>query len=123
MAETLKKILIAEDEASIARALELKLTKLGYEVALANNGEVALRLLKQQSFNLLLLDLIMPVLDGFGVLEAMKAEKIKVPVLVCSNLGQDEDIKKAKALGASDYIVKSDTPISQIVQRIEKIIK
>jgi len=123
MAGKLKKILIAEDEASIARALELKLTKLGYEVTLANNGEVTLQLLKQKDFNLLLLDLIMPILDGFGVLEAMQAEKIKVPVLVCSNLGQDEDIKKAKALGASDYIIKSDTPISQIVQRIEKIIK
>lgn len=123
MANTTKKILIAEDETSIAKALELKLSKLGYKITIAPNGEEALNYLRKESFNLLLLDLIMPRLDGFGVLEAIKAEKIKVPVLVSSNLGQAEDIKKTQALGAADYVVKSNTPISEIVIKVQAIIK
>ncbi len=123
MAGTGKRILIAEDENSIARALELKLTKLGYQVNIAINGEEAVKKMTEEPFDLLLLDLIMPRLDGFGVLERMKEQRITTPVLVSSNLGQAEDIKRATALGATDYIIKSNTPISEIVARVQKIIK
>ncbi len=123
MAVAKKNILIAEDESSLARALELKLNKLDYQVVIVSNGEEAVNQLSTNKFNIVLLDLIMPRLDGFGVLEKLKALKIKVPVIVCSNLGQAEDLKRAKELGAMDYLVKSDTPINGIVDRIKKFIK
>lgn len=116
-------ILVAEDEPAIAKALELKLTHAGYEVTLAPDGAAALELMKKGSFDMLLLDLIMPKTDGFGVLEALKEKKSKVPVIVLTNLGQEEDLKRVKALGASDYFVKADTPIADVVSHVEGKLK
>ena len=120
MAETQKKILVAEDERPIARALELKLTAAGYSVTVVFNGEDAVSELSKNDFDLLLLDLIMPKVDGFGVLESMRVKKITVPVIVLSNLSQEEDLKRAKELGVADYFVKSDNPISEIVDHVRK---
>ena len=114
-----KLILIVEDERPLAHALEMKLKGQGYETQVATNGSDALAELKKKNFALVLLDLIMPVMDGFAVLEEMKKEKIKVPVIVLSNLGQDEDRAKAKSLGAIDYFVKSNTPIAEILVRVK----
>jgi DNA-binding response OmpR family regulator len=121
MAESEKqKILIAEDEKSISRALELKLNHLGYIVTVANNGEEAIEFLKKEKFNLLLLDLVMPKKDGFAVLKEMQFTGDKTPVIVSSNLSQPEDAIKVKGMGAKDYLVKSNTPISEVVERIRK---
>jgi len=116
-----KKILIAEDEKPLSRALELKLTSEGYEVSAAYNGKEAINKLKAEKFDLLLLDLVMPELDGFGVLEAIKKEGIKVSTIVLTNLSQDQDKEKVKKLGAKDFFIKSDSPISSIVQIVKKI--
>ncbi|OGJ67929.1 hypothetical protein A3J34_03205 [Candidatus Peribacteria bacterium RIFCSPLOWO2_02_FULL_51_10] len=97
----------------------MKLKRQGYETQVATNGSDALAELKKKNFALVLLDLIMPVMDGFAVLEEMKKGKIKVPVIVLSNLGQDEDRAKAKSLGAIDYFVKSNTPIAEILVRVK----
>lgn len=113
------RILVAEDEPAIAKALELKLTHAGYKVELAADGEEALEKLADGKFNLLLLDLIMPKKDGFGVLEAIQSGKHKVPVIVLTNLGQEEDLERAKKLGATDYFVKADTPIAEVVSHVE----
>ncbi len=113
------RILVAEDEPAIAKALELKLTHAGYKVELAADGEEALEKLADGKFNLLLLDLIMPKKDGFGVLEAIQSGKRKVPVIVLTNLGQEEDLERAKKLGATDYFVKADTPIAEVVNHVE----
>lgn len=117
-----KKILIGEDEAALARALELKLTKIGYEVSLASNGEMVLDMLEKDKYDALLLDLIMPKLDGFQVLEEIRNRGLSIHVAVSSNLGQEEDVKRAKDLGAMDYFIKSNTPINQIVERLQKIL-
>ena len=117
-----KRILIVEDEKPMAHALELKLTKAGFEVAVFNDGEAALKILETQKFNLILLDLMMPKVDGFGVLEELKKRAITTPVIVSSNLGQEEDAKRAKSLGAVDYIIKSDTPIAEIIAKVQKVI-
>lgn len=120
MAESQKRILVAEDERPIARALELKLSAAGYSVTTVFNGEDAVLELSKNDFDLLLLDLIMPKVDGFGVLESMRTKKIGVPVIVLSNLSQEEDLKRAKELGVRDYFVKSDNPISEIIDHVRK---
>ncbi|MFA6548010.1 MAG: response regulator [Candidatus Magasanikbacteria bacterium] len=114
----LKKILIVEDEKPMAHALELKLSHSGFETVIASDGEAALENLKKQKFDLVLLDLMIPKLDGFGVMKAMKENKDKTPVIVSSNLGQEDDAQKAKSMGAKWYFVKSDTPINKIVDYI-----
>lgn len=118
MATNAKKILIAEDEKSIAKVMQLKLQKNGFEVDTTGNGEEAIAALKAKSYDLLLLDLMMPKVDGFGVLEFIKKSKIKTKVIVTSNLSQEEDIQKSKELGAIDYLVKSDTPIQKIIEKV-----
>lgn len=118
-----KKILIAEDEKPMANAVKLKLEKNGFEAVIANNGLEAINELKKGNFDLALLDLIMPVKDGFGVLEEVKKLGIKTPIIVASNLSQGGDIEKAKELGAVDYFVKSDTPISEVVEKVKHILE
>ncbi|MBT4277757.1 response regulator [Candidatus Falkowbacteria bacterium] len=120
MAKKVQKILIGEDEKPMARALELKLKSLGFEAKIAFNGEEVLQALQKEKFNLVLLDLMMPKVDGFSVLAKMQENKDKTPVIVASNLSQSEDLQKAKKLGAVDYFVKSDTPIAEVVVRVKK---
>jgi DNA-binding response OmpR family regulator len=118
-----KRILIAEDERSIAKALKLKLGLSGFEVELAINGEEALTLMKAQKFDLLLLDIMMPKMDGFSVMEAMKKAKNKTPVIILSNLSQEDDADRAKSLGAVDFFIKSNTPLNDIVIKIKNFLK
>ena len=121
MKNAIKKILIAEDEKPMANAMETKLTSEGFEVKIVEDGDEALNLLKKEKFDLFLLDLIMPKVDGFSVLEEMKEKKIKVPVIILSNLSQEEDIKKTKALGAKGYFIKSNMSLGEIVSQIKKL--
>lgn len=115
-------ILIAEDDKSMSKALELKLKKSGFNVSVAYDGEEAIKKISESKFSLILLDLIMPKLDGFSVLEEIKAKKISSKVIVTSNLSQEEDVKRAKELGAVDYLVKSDTTIKEIVEKVSSLV-
>ncbi len=117
-----KKVLIAEDEKPMARALELKLNNSGVMAKAVFNGEEALAELKKEQYDLLLLDLMMPKLDGFGVLEALKEENSDLPIIVSTNLSQEADISRARELGAKDYFVKSDTPIVEVVEKVKKLL-
>ena len=117
-----KKILIAEDEKPMAKALELKLKKEGYNPKVVYNGAEALKSLESEKFSLLLMDLMMPVMDGFALLTELKEKKNNIPVIVLSNLGQEEDLRRAKKLGAKDYFIKSDTPIAKIVENVKKFV-
>lgn len=116
----MKKILVAEDDTFLAKALSLKLQKLGYEVTVAPDGAEALTCLRNAPPDLLILDLIMPVKDGFEVLEELKKSSPgkSVPVIVASNLGQKEDITRALSLGAQDYLVKSDMSLEELGNKI-----
>ncbi len=121
-------ILIAEDEKVLAEVLKEEFEVEGFRVLLAENGDETMRLLK--SFpkpNILLLDLLMPKKDGFAVLEEIGADQTHnlktIPVIVLSNLGQDEDIKKAFRLGATDYFVKAQHPIAEVVEKVKKILE
>ena len=103
---------------------KLKLSKSGFEVMVATDGSEALTLLKDFTPDIILLDLIMPNIDGFATLGALKKdEKLKsIPVIIASNLGQKEDIEKALALGAVDFIIKSNVSIEEIVQKVTAVI-
>ena len=119
----MKKILIVEDEKPMAHALELKLNNSGFEAKAVFNGEEALEILTKEKYDLVLLDLVMPKMDGFALLENLKKKKIKVSVIITSNLSQEEDETRAKSLGAKDFLVKSDTPIAEIVKRCQNQLK
>ena len=114
-----KLLLIVEDERPLAHALELKLKSVGYETVVASNGQEALDALDKQKFDMMLLDLMLPVMDGFQVLEQMNKKQDKPVVVVLTNLGQLEDEKRARELGAKKYLVKSDTPLSALVRELE----
>lgn len=117
-----KKILIAEDEKPMAHALELKLSKAGFDTSVVFDGEEAMSALEKENFDLVLLDLMMPKKDGFLVLAEMRKKGMNIPVIISTNLSQGEDIKKARELGANDYFVKSDTPIIKVVEHIERVL-
>lgn len=119
----LKKILIIEDEKTLARALELKLTRADFEVKTVFNGEDGIALLQEEIFALILLDLIMPKMDGFMVLASLKVKKIKTPVMILTNLSQENDIKRTKEFGVKEFFIKSNTPIATIVERVVKLLK
>lgn len=114
-----KKILIVEDEKPLAHALELKLTFEGFDVKSVSNGEEAAVLLEKEIFSLVICDLVMPKMDGFQLLQFIKDKKINLPVIVLSNLSQNEDEKRARELGASDFFIKSNIPISDVVNNIK----
>lgn len=115
-----KKVLVVEDERPMAKALNLKLSRSGFEVKTVSNGQEALEILAKEKFDLILLDLVMPKMDGFRFLEKISSWKQKPEVIVLSNLSQEEDIERVRKLGAKDYFVKSDTPIAQIVNQVRK---
>lgn len=114
-----KNILIVEDERPLAHALELKFTHEGFQTKTCTDGAEGLKEAMAGTYHVVLLDLIMPQLDGFAFMEQLRAKGVNTPVIVLSNLGQDEDKQKAKELGALDYFVKSNTPITDIVKRVQ----
>lgn len=122
MQERQKRILVAEDEKPYSRALELKLQHAGFEPKVAFDGEQALAALTSEKFDLLLLDLMMPKLNGFAVLEALKEKSISVPTIVLSNLSQEEDKHKVKAYGIEDFIEKSSTSISDVISKVNRLL-
>lgn len=117
-----KMILLVEDDQVLLRVLYLFLKRQsGYSIATASDGETALKMAQRLKPNVILLDLILPKMDGFSVLRAVKSDpKIKdTPVIVLSNLGDNSDIDKAKDLGAIDYFVKANTDLSLILEKIK----
>lgn len=118
-AATSKKVLIIEDERPLAHALQLKLGHEGFNVTAATNGREGLEAVKNQQFDVVLLDIIMPELDGFQVLEQMQHMDKPPVVFVLSNLSQHEDEERALALGARKFFIKSDTPLTTIVNEVK----
>jgi len=116
-----KRLLIADDERPLAHALELKFKKNGFDVTVVENGQQAISELDSGTYDMLLLDLIMPEKSGFDVLEHLKNKGSKMPVFVLSNLSQTDDEAKARALGATDFVIKSNTPLSMIVERVSAV--
>ena len=115
-----KRILIAEDEDFIANLYKLNLEKNDVSVEIASDGREAIEALKREMPDLFLLDLLMPEMDGFQVLNAIKEEGIEVPVVILTNLSQEIDKQKCQELGARDFFVKSDLSVDQLWQKISE---
>lgn len=118
-------ILIVEDDKFLRELLERKLRGEGLQTVTAVDGNEALKKMEEESPQLVLLDLILPGMDGFDVLKKMKEnEKIaKVPVIILSNLGQKEEVEKGLKLGADDYMIKAHFTPDEIVEKIQKLLK
>lgn len=121
-----KKILLVEDDTSISRVYERKLKLEGAEVLVAFNGKEGLDKLKENKVDLILVDLMMPVLNGYNMLvEVRKNPQTKdIPVIVITNFtsGHEKYSKKIKELNIDDYIVKSDISIKDFVQKITAVL-
>ncbi|MBI2639531.1 MAG: response regulator [Candidatus Sungbacteria bacterium] len=117
-------IFLVEDDTFLRTLLTDKLVKEGFLVEGAGGGQEALDLLEKVNPTLIILDLLMPVIDGFQVLEVIrKNDRLKnTPVLVLSNLGEQEHIDRARSLGADDYLVKAYFTLNEITQKIREII-
>ena len=119
-----KTILVAEDEKFLANIYRVKFEKSGFKVLIAEDGEKTLEILAKERPDIILLDLVMPVKDGFEVLKEIKSNALlkDIPVIVASNLGQDEDIKRAKLLGAADYFIKANMHLPELVSIVAKML-
>jgi DNA-binding response OmpR family regulator len=121
------KILLVEDEPFLSGMYQTKLRLAGFEVSVAKDGEEALEKIKNDQFALILLDIMMPKLNGFEVLKVIRKdvrpETAKVPVLMLTNLGQRSDIEQGLLLGANDYVVKASYTPAEVVAKINKFIK
>jgi len=119
-----KKILIVEDDKFLRELISQKLLKEEYDVLEAMDGEKGLRSIKGEKPDLILLDLILPGIDGFEVLSRMKEDEgsEQIPVIVLSNLGQKEDIERALKLGAKDYMIKAHFTPNEIIVKIKEIL-
>ena len=120
-----RKILIIEDDKFLAQLLAKKLSQENFQSLITPTGEEGLKRIEEESFDLVILDLLLPEMDGFEVLEKIKKnEKIKhIPVLILSNLGQKEEIKRGLELGATDYLVKANFTPNEIIEKVKTILK
>lgn len=116
----MKKILIIEDEDLLINLLQRKLTDAGYEVFLARNGQEGMALMRQNIPDIILLDIIMPKMGGFEVLEERaKEDALKnIPVVVISNSGQPVELDRAKKLGAKDWLIKTDFDPQEVLDKV-----
>lgn len=121
-AKAKKLILIIEDEKPLAHALDLKMQHEGYSTFVTNSGEEGLKEAITGKYDLILLDLILPGIDGFSILQELRTKKIKTTVIILSNLGQDEDRQKAQEFGVKQYLVKSNVPLADIVKVVKETI-
>lgn len=119
-----KTILIIEDTEVLRRMYSDRLTQEGYDVHVAANGAEALSILRTNTPSLILLDLIMPVMSGLEVLDVVKRDPrlMSVPVVILSNLGQEEDIRRGIEMGAVDYLIKNDARPNDVAARINAIL-
>lgn len=118
------KILIIEDDQFLRDLISQKLLKEGFKVVGAIDGEEGLKKATEEKVDLILLDLILPGMDGFEILSKLKqkAETNKIPVIILSNLGQKDDVAKAKDLGAADYMIKAHFTPGEIIDKVKQIL-
>ncbi len=121
----MKKILFIEDEAALQKTFGEILRQAGYEMIPGLDGEIGLRLAKIKKPDLILLDLILPKINGFEVLKKLKEDKETkgIPVIVLTNLEGIEDVDKALALGATTFLVKAQYSLVEVVEKIKKALE
>lgn len=121
----MRKILVVEDDKFLRELIVQKLNSEGYEPSEAIDGEEGIKKVKEERPDLVLLDLILPNIDGFEVLSRMKTDAAlsKIPVIILSNLGQKEDVEKGLKMGAVDYLIKAHFTPGEIIDKINLALK
>lgn len=120
-----KTILIIEDDKFLRELIVKKLVGEGYKTSEAIDGEEGIKKIREEKPDLVLLDLILPGIDGFEVLAKMKGDSklAPIPVIILSNLGQKEDVERGLKMGAIDYLVKAHFTPGEIIEKIKNILK
>lgn len=118
-----KKILIVEDEEFLAEMYQMKFESEGYDITVASDGTECLEKVETEKFDLILLDLVMPGMDGFQVLEKLRenAKTMKTKVYILSNLGQEEEVARAFDKGADGFLIKANLTPAQLMEDVKKI--
>lgn len=126
MAEKKKiQLLLVEDDTFLSNIYKTKFEMEGFDVVTAMDGETGLALAKSKKPAIILLDILLPKMDGFTVLKELKADKAvkDIPVILLTNLGQKDDVNKGLELGAVDYLIKAHFKPSETVEKVRKVIK
>jgi len=118
-------VALVEDDPLIAEMYTTKFTKEGYDIRHAADGFAGLEMVKKEKPDIILLDIIMPKMDGFQVLQELRkiAEFKETPVVMLTNLGQEEDVQKGRQYGATDYFIKTNFTPAAIVDKVKNLLK
>lgn len=121
------KVLIVEDDKFLSELISTKLDKEGFDIALAGDGEAGIKQAEDFRPDIILLDIMLPGMDGFEVLEKLKRHSEQAlqttPVIILSNFGQESKVEKGLQLGAVDYLVKANFTTGEIVEKIKEVLK
>jgi len=117
-------VLIVEDDSFLANIYKTKFEMEGFKINVSENGEVALIDVKKKKPAIILLDILLPKLDGFAVLSKLKEDKDTkdIPVILLTNLGQKDDVQKGLDMGAVDYLIKAHFKPSEVVEKVKKVL-
>lgn len=120
-----KKVLLIEDDTFLSHMYELKFTAEGFDVTIANDGLEGLAMVKKKMPDIILLDIILPKMDGWDFLKTLRADlkEATPPVILLTNLGQSNDVKKGMSMGVVDYLIKAHFTPNEVVQRIKQVFK
>ena len=118
-------VLIVEDDVFLAEIYQKKFEMEGFKISMATNGEKGLADIKKKKPDIVLLDILLPKLDGFAVLEAAKADSsIKnIPIILLTNLGQKDDVQRGLDEGAEDYLIKTHFKPSEVVDKVRAVLR
>ncbi len=119
----MKNILLIEDEELTVKLFQMAVEQAGYSIDVAMTGQEATDLLQKNKYKLVVMDMILPGINGFTILKKLSLTTNKdTPVLVLSNLGQETDMNEAIKLGAKDYLIKSNVTMEDVVEKIKKFL-
>ena len=122
----MKQILLIEDDPFLIDIYTTKLKDSGFSIEVATDGKEGLKKIREKKFDLLVLDIVLPKIDGWEILEKIKNENLKfknLKIIVLSNLGQKEEVEKGLRLGAEKYLIKAHYAPSEVVEEIKNILK
>lgn len=121
----MKKILLVEDDPFLIDLYVTKIKEANFKVEVVEDGDMVLNKLKERNPNLLLLDIVLPNIDGWEILRKMKEDQKlkKIPVIILSNLSQKTEVEKGLKLGATKYLIKAHYTPTEVVEEIKKILK
>jgi CheY-like chemotaxis protein len=119
-----KKVLIVEDDNFVAEVYSTKLFEMNHTVRIAQNGKEGLEMVEEEKPDLILLDIIMPVMGGVEMLEELKKKEEwkNIPVILLTNVGEKESIQKTMNLGVKDYLIKSHFTPAEVIEKIDAVI-